>query len=236
MAFIFNMFGNKPKGGSGKGSAPKKDPNHAINTLRTAITKLEKRSTHLEKQIDMCDKRAKAKVKRKDKKGALIELKKKKKLEQQQNSLMGKTLNLETQIMTLEEAMMNVETVAAMKTGAEAMKQATANTNIDDIDELNDDIAEAVDAQTEINEAMSTIIGDDFDEDELEDELRMLEELEAEEQFEDLPTIVAPANTNSNKDNATQILNDLPSAPTGQKQKAKIDEDEDELNSLLMMN
>jgi len=80
MAFIFNMFGNNPKGGgSGKPAARKSDPNKAIGTLREAITKLDKRETHLERQIDMCDKKAKAKVKRKDKKGALLELKKKEK-------------------------------------------------------------------------------------------------------------------------------------------------------------
>merc|ERR1719216_857975 len=112
------MFGNQPakKGGSGGGPAPKKDPNKAINTIRTAITQLDKRGKHLEKQIDMCKKNAQAKVKRKDRKGAMLELTKKKKLEQQLEGLWSKKLNLETQIMTLEEAMMNVQTVAAMKT------------------------------------------------------------------------------------------------------------------------
>lgn len=235
MAFIFNMFGNNPKkGGSSGRSAPKKsDPNSAINTLRTAITKLDKRETHLEKQIDMCVKKAQAKVKRKDKRGALLELKKKKSLINQLDGIMGKKLNLEKQIMSLEEAMMNVETVQAMKHGAAAMKQATAQTDIGDIDDMMDDIAEANDNMAEINEALNTQIDDDYDDEALMEELGMMEELEAEEAFDDLPVINAPSNTNKQPAN-TNSLADLPTAPTGKITQA--DQDEDELNSLLMMN
>jgi len=144
---------------------------------------------------------------------------------------MGKKLNLETQIMGLEEAMMNKETVAAMKTGASAMKQATAETNIEEIDDMNDDLAEAMDAQAEINEALNNPIMDDFDEDDLMEELNMLEELEAEEMMGDLPTISVPSNHNKVPANT---ITDLPDAP--QTKLAKEDEDEDELNNLLMMN
>merc|ERR1711879_425235 len=81
MAFIFNMFGNAPNkgGGSGKPAAKRSDPNKAINTLREAITKLDKREAHLEKQIDMCDKKAKAKKKKKKKTPTKKKKKKKKK-------------------------------------------------------------------------------------------------------------------------------------------------------------
>lgn len=232
MAFIFNMFGNKPqKGSGGNNSGPRKqDPNKAINTLREAITKLEKREAHLEKQIDNCTKQAQAKVKRKDKKGAMFQLKKKKNLEKQLNGIMGKKLNLETQIMGLEEAVMNAETVSAMQTGTQAIQQATAATNIDDIDEMNDNLAEAMDMQNEVNEALGNPLMDDYDEDELLDELGMLEELEAEEELGGLPTINVAPSTNTN---STDVLADLPSAPTG-KIKTQEQQDEDELAALMM--
>lgn len=128
---------------------------------------------------------------------------------------------------------MNTETVAAMKTGAEALTKVTQQTNIEDIDDMNEEIAEAMDAQAEINEALQTEIGmDGIDEDDLSEELRMLEELDAEEEFEDLPDIAVPANTNANT-NATTILDDMPTAP---KNTVITEEqaDEDELASLLL--
>lgn len=234
MAFIFNMFGNNPKKGSGgNNSGPRRtNPNAAINTLREAITKLEKREVHLEKQIDMCTKQAQAKVKRKDKKGAMFQLKKKKNLEKQLNGIMGKKLNLETQIMGLEEAVMNAETVQAMQTGTKAIQQQTAATNIDDIDEMNDNLAEAMDMQNEVNEALGNPLMDDYDEDELLDELGMLEELEAEEELSGMPTInVSNTNTETNTD--ASILTDFPTAPTG-KIKTQEQQDEDELAAMMM--
>lgn len=93
MAFIFNMFGNNPnakKGNSGGGPKKQKaNPNAAIQTLRTAITKLTKREEHLNKQIEACEKKAKLLVKKKNKKGAMLELKKKRKLEKKSRWYLG---------------------------------------------------------------------------------------------------------------------------------------------------
>ena len=85
--------------------------NDSIQQLRQAVTQLDKREVHLEKKIQVCLNNAKAKSKRRDKKGALYELKKKKQLENQLQSIQGKKLNLETQIMALEDAHLNKETL-----------------------------------------------------------------------------------------------------------------------------
>merc|ERR1712187_773669 len=87
-----------------------------------AVSQLDKREVHLEKKIQVCLNNAKAKSKRRDKKGALFELKKKKQLESQLQSIQGKKLNLETQIMALEDAHMNKEVLKVMKKGADAIK------------------------------------------------------------------------------------------------------------------
>ena len=105
---LFGSGGNAQ--GAKKAQAPA-DLNSSIQQLRKAVTQLEKRETHLEKKIDACLQAAKAKSKKRDKKGAIMELKKKKQLENQLNSIQGKKLNLETQIMTLEDAHLNTETL-----------------------------------------------------------------------------------------------------------------------------
>merc|ERR1719295_801699 len=167
---------------------------------------------------------AKAKSKKRDKKGALYELKKKKQLENQLNSIQGKKLNLETQIMALEDAHLNKETI-------NAMKATIKESDIDKADELMEDINEAMDQVNEMNEAMSQPLGQMMDDDELEAELAELEELEADELLND--GLVEPRAMQQQP--AAQIS--LPDAPSKPIQKQEEDEEEDELAALeAMMN
>merc|ERR1719411_1406903 len=140
---------------------------------------------------------AKAKSKKRDKKGALYELKKKKQLENQLNSIQGKKLNLETQIMALEDAHLNKETLKAMKGSANAMKATVKESDLDKVDEVMEDINVAMDQVNEMNEAMSQPLGQMMDDDELEAELAELEELEADELLNDLQE---PKQQNNNYD------------------------------------
>jgi uncharacterized glyoxalase superfamily protein PhnB len=54
---------------------------------------------------------------------ALMALKRKKAYEDQISKIMGTRMTLETQVMAIENANVNLETMNAMKAGAEAMKQ-----------------------------------------------------------------------------------------------------------------
>merc|ERR1712154_58897 len=212
----------------------KKQPNlnDSIQQLRQAVTQLDKREVHLDKKIQVCLNNAKAKSKRRDKKGALFELKKKKQLENQLQSIQGKKLNLETQIMALEDAHLNKETLKAMKTSANAMKATVKESDLDKADELMEDINEAMDQVNEMNEAMANPIGNPFDEDELEAELNELEELEADELLNDMSDAPITGNVQQNND----IDLDMPSAPTKKINKQQ-KEEEDELAELeAMMN
>jgi len=210
--------------------APKANLNDSIQSLRSAVTQLEKREVHLDKKISACLATAKAKSKKRDKKGALYELKKKKQLENQLNSIQGKKLNLETQIMALEDAHLNKETIKAMQSSAKAMKATMKESDIDKADELMEDINEAMDAVNEMNEAMAQPLGQVMDDDELEAELAELEELEADELLND--GLMEPPM--QQKQQQQQI--NLPDAPN--KPIAKQDaEEEDELAELeAMMN
>ena len=85
--------------------------NDSIQSLRQAVIQLQKREVHLDRKIQVCLGNAKSKSKRKDKKGAIYELKKKKQLENHLQSIQGKKLNLEIQIMALEDAHLNNQTL-----------------------------------------------------------------------------------------------------------------------------
>lgn len=210
--------------------APKANLNDSIQSLRGAVTQLEKREVHLDKKIAVCMNNAKAKSKRRDKKGALYELKKKKQLENQLNSIQGKKLNLETQIMALEDAHLNKETLKAMKTSANAMKATVKESDLDKADELMEDINEAMDQVNEMNEAMSQPLGQIMDDDELEAELAELEELEADELLND---IAEPPQQQKANDFDSGLLPDAPSKPI----KPQEADEDDELAALeAMMN
>merc|ERR1712187_85515 len=197
-----------------------------------AVSQLDKREVHLEKKIQVCLNNAKAKSKRRDKKGALFELKKKKQLENQMQSIQGKKLNLETQIMALENAHLNKETLKAMKTSANAMKATVKESDLDKADELMEDINEAMDQVNEMNEAMSQPLGQVMDDDELEAELAELEELEADELLNEMNDV--PINNKPQQNVDDDIDLDMPSAPTG---KIKQKDEDDELAELeAMMN
>jgi len=122
-------------------------------------------------------------------------------LENQLQSIQGKKLNLETQIMTLEDAHLNKQTMQAMQTSAKVMKATVQEADLDKADELMEDINEAMDQVNEMNEAMSQPLGQVMDEDELEAELAELEELEADELLNAMPTT-------SNKAKANPIIDD----------------------------
>jgi len=227
------LFGTK-QGGGGGGNAkkPSANLNDSIQQLRGAVTALDKREVHMEKKIQVCLNNAKEKSKKRDKKGALYELKKKKQLENQLNSIQGKKLNLETQIMALEDAHLNKETLKAMKTSSQAMKATVKESDLDKADELMEDLNENMDMINEMNEAMSQPIGNMMDDDELEAELAELEELEADELLNDMQD--APM---SNKPQSTFDANAMPDAPNNAISKPAAQEEDAELAVLeAMMN
>merc|ERR1712045_645372 len=144
----------------------------------------------------------------------------------------GKKLNLETQIMALEDAHLNKETLKAMKTSANAMKATVKESDLDKADELMEDINEAMDQVNEMNEAMSQPLGQVMDDDELEAELAELEELEADELLNDMTDVPISNKPQQNMD--SDPLSELPNAPN---QPINKTEEEEELAALeAMMN
>ncbi|KAJ3253738.1 ESCRT-III subunit protein snf7 [Borealophlyctis nickersoniae] len=107
-------------------------------------------------------------------------LKRKKAYEEQISRIMGSRMTLEQQVMAIENANVNLETMNAMRAGAEAMKHIHGNLDINKVDATMDDIREQMDLANEISDAISQPVnfGVEFDEDELTEELELLEQEE----------------------------------------------------------
>lgn len=182
-----NLFGRAKTAAPAAPSA--KD---SIMTLKNTLDTLEKREAHLEKKIQAQLKEAKVKSSKKDKKGALFCLKRKKMYEAEVIKIQGAQMTLTQQIMSLESATINMEVFKGMKTGANAMKQIHGQMNVDKVDETMEEINETMDVAKEISDVISQPVGDPLDEDDLLEELNELEEEELESKMLDVSVPAAP--------------------------------------------
>jgi charged multivesicular body protein 4A/B len=173
-----------------------------IRKLREQLDTLEKRESHLDKKILSQLEEAKKKSLAKDKRGAIFALKRKKMLESEVEKLQGARMTLETQVMTLESAHVNMETFNALRAGANQMKAIHGQMSVDTVDTIMDDIQEEMATADEIGRAISQAPGlQMFDDDELEDELNdlleedLLKDASAEPEIPARPTpvVAAPA-------------------------------------------
>lgn len=184
-----NWFGSKKKkpaasttaSGSSGGAT---DPQTTIVKLREAISTQEKREEHIQRKMDGMVKEAKEKMAKKDKKGAMYALKRKKLYEQELDKIQNVKMTLETQVFNLESASQNANTFQAMKSGTTAMKKIRQDVGIEKVDDMMDDIREEMEMANEISDAIAQPVDPLLaDEDDL---LAELEELEAEDVEDEL--------------------------------------------------
>lgn len=103
-------------------------------------------------------------------------------------------MTLETQCMTLENTQVNVETFQALRSGANQMKAIHQQMNVDAVDTTMDDIQEEMATADEIGRAISQPVGTElYDDDDLEAELREMEELELEDKLLETGKVPAAA-------------------------------------------
>jgi len=153
-------------------------PKESIAKLRETLDMLEKREQFLQKKIDGQTTEAKKFLAQKNKRAALMCLKRKKTYEVQMDKIAGARMTIEQQVMTLEGANVSLEAMNAMKMGAASMKSIHNDINIDNVDDTMDEIREQMDIANEINDAISQPLGGEvFDDDDL---LAQLDELEQE--------------------------------------------------------
>ena len=110
----------------GKANASKTSPKDAITKLRDNIDLLDKREKYLSLKIDQELLVAKENA-TKNKRLALLALKRKKLYLDQIDKISNSKMMLETQAMAIENANVNLETMNAMKAGAEGLKNIHGN-------------------------------------------------------------------------------------------------------------
>jgi len=185
---------------------------------------LSKRQAFLQTKIDAELSTIKGKLKAKDKRGAMLHMKRKKLYENSVDNLEKMIMNLQTQIITLEGATVNVEAFHGNKVFTEAMQQIHGGLTVEKVEEQMMDAQEQMDVQKEITEAIANpLMNDGADEDELLAELEELEQQEMDEQLLGVDEVdTAPA---------------LPAVPSGapslvQPAAAAMTEEEQELAAL----
>ena len=226
-----NLFGRRAPAPTQTNASATAD---TIMKLRQQLETLEKREAHIEKKIQQQVAEAKRKSGAKDKKGAIFCLKRKKMYEAEIEKLQGARMTLETQCMTLENTQVNVETFQALRTGANQMKAIHQKMNVDAVDATMDDIQEEMATADEIGRAISQPVGNElYDDDELEAELREMEELELEDKLLETGKVpAAPVASTAQPSAPLYVLPEAPSHAVSSSVQVVGDADEDEMEAL----
>jgi len=184
--------------GKAKAAPSAKD---SIIKLRETLEMLEKREAFLQAKCNKEVIEAKKFLQQKNKRAAMMCLKRKKTYESQIDKISGARMTIETQVNAIEGASVTMDALSAMRTGAQAMRQLHRGMTSEQVDDTMEDIREQMDLANELNEAISQPLGGEIiDEDELEAELDALEQENVDEQLLGLE--------------AARLPTKLPSAPS----------------------
>ena len=202
--FLRNLFGsNENKTKKRESINTKSTAIYTLSELKKTSETLEKRKHHLIIKINEFMKKAKEKNKKGDKRGALLFLKKKKMYEKEIIKIEGSQMNIEQQIITIESMCTNKLVFDNLYNTNNCIKILHNTMDIEEVEDLHDDINEAMEKSNEISELMSRPIGEEFDEDELLEELT----IDSITQFDEIPSAI-----NTPNDNESVVLN-FPDAP-----------------------
>ncbi|KAL1919715.1 uncharacterized protein VTP21DRAFT_1646 [Calcarisporiella thermophila] len=160
----------------------------AILRIKETIVMLEKREKLIRERAENEHKKAKS-LATKSRKAALSALQRRNCFLDQIERIGLQYVNLEKQIVALESAMANIETLNAMRSGAESLRNIYGKMNVEKVDELMDDIRDQVDMNEEISMATTQSLWSTQDDEEL---LKELDDLLQEELNENMLSTPQP--------------------------------------------
>jgi charged multivesicular body protein 5 len=184
--------------GAGKPKAPPVNLGDCIANVDGRAESVDKKIARLDAELvkykqqmaKMRDGPGKNAVKQK----ALRVLKQKKQYESQADNLRNQSFNMEQTNFATQSLKDTKDTVNAMKAGAKEMKKGFKNINIEQIEDVQDDLADMLEDANEIQDVLGRAYGvPDMDEDELEAELDALgDDFALDEDTSYLDEIAAP--------------------------------------------
>mmetsp|Transcript_8549 Transcript_8549/g.9696 ORF Transcript_8549/g.9696 Transcript_8549/m.9696 type:complete len:160 (+) Transcript_8549:14-493(+) len=152
------LFGKKKK--DKKKEAPKTDINSTKKKLDDQVKFVELNINKYDKQITDIKSKAKIALKNKDKKKAIMLMKKKKMFEAEISKLDGMRLMMEQQKLNMESQMNNKNVFDVMAEGNKAVEEMAKEADIDKFDEIREKHEEMEERNEEINDFFSNYAED----------------------------------------------------------------------------
>jgi len=165
--------------GRGKPKEPPPNINDCIAGVDSRAESVDKKIARLDVELkkykDQMKKMREGPAKNAVKQKALRILKQRKMYEQQSDNLRQQSFNMEQANFACQTLKDTHATVAAMKTGMKEMQKEFKKINIDDIEDMQDEMADMLEQADEVQDALGRSYGTpEIDEDELEAELDAL--------------------------------------------------------------